>query len=403
MLNTTSFEKIATRLKSAEDNLLTEEAVKHSLILPFISTMGYDVFNPNEVVPEYNADFGIKTGEKVDYAIMINRQPLMMIECKKLQDPLDGRRASQLARYYNVTTCKVGILTNGVCWKFFCDLEQTNVMDQEPFLEVDLGQMNEADINKLDNFTKENFELERVYSTAANLKYIAGIKRYLQTLLHEPDEEFIRFIVKRVHTGRLLQKDVPMFKTLVRNALRSFTSDVISQSLQSANKVQQELQQELVTGDPQKKTKEVQTTVEEVAAYELIKTMLEDVIDPERILMKDTLEYCSINLDNRLQPVVRLRFDSSPKTIAIPSKRRTNSNTRYGERIPINEISDILDHKDTIIDFLVTEYGVEVPNVVDETTIEEDTELSDTEEPEPIEPEEEETPRLSVFGRFFRR
>jgi len=58
--------QVSERVKHVE----TEEATKHSLIMPFIETLGYNIFDPTEVVPEFTCDFPGKQGKKVDYAIM---------------------------------------------------------------------------------------------------------------------------------------------------------------------------------------------------------------------------------------------------------------------------------------------------------------------------------------------
>ncbi len=133
-----SLESLSERVALQRDNLATEEAAKHALVLPFISALGYDIFDPTEVIPEFTADFGLRHGEKVDYAIMREGKPALLVECKKVSDPLHVSGASQLARYFSVTEARIGVLTNGIVYRFFSDLEADNVMDSEPFLEIDL-------------------------------------------------------------------------------------------------------------------------------------------------------------------------------------------------------------------------------------------------------------------------
>ena len=130
-----------------QGTLSTEEATKHALVLPFIQALGYDIFNPTEVVPEYTADFGLKQGEKVDYAIFreeSNGEPAMLIECKRVSDPLDVSKASQLGRYFSQTPTHIGILTNGIVYKFFSDIDAENVMDATPFLVIDITNTNSS-------------------------------------------------------------------------------------------------------------------------------------------------------------------------------------------------------------------------------------------------------------------
>lgn len=113
--------QLKERCSAMKDSLQTEEATKNALIMPFINTLGYDVFNPNEVVPEYIADVGVKKGEKVDYAILKDNKPIILIECKKVDNKsLDIKKhATQLIRYFSVTDAKFIILSNGIVYKFF--------------------------------------------------------------------------------------------------------------------------------------------------------------------------------------------------------------------------------------------------------------------------------------------
>ena len=103
--------QVGERVVKLKDQIKTEEATKTALIMPFIQCLGYDVFNPLEVVPEFTADIGIKKGEKVDYAILKDGQPTILIECKWWGENLI-LHDSQLFRYFHTTKAKFGILMN---------------------------------------------------------------------------------------------------------------------------------------------------------------------------------------------------------------------------------------------------------------------------------------------------
>lgn len=131
---------LATRLSELQKRalehrevLLTEEAAKTALVMPFLQALGYDVFNPSEVVPEFTADVGTKKGEKVDYAICAGNKVTILVECKPSSAELDINHAGQLFRYFSVTNTRLAILTNGVVYKFFSDIERPNRMDDKPF------------------------------------------------------------------------------------------------------------------------------------------------------------------------------------------------------------------------------------------------------------------------------
>ena len=124
---------LAEKVDQLKDKIDTEESTKHAFTLPFINILGYDTFNPTEVVPEFTADLGLKKGEKVDYAIFQNGNPILIVECKHWKQNLDVHN-SQLFRYFHVTKTRFALLTNGIQYRFYTDLEETNKMDEKPFL-----------------------------------------------------------------------------------------------------------------------------------------------------------------------------------------------------------------------------------------------------------------------------
>jgi Uncharacterized conserved protein len=151
---------LAERIEKTIDRIQTEEATKTAYIMPFIQMLGYDIFNPLEVVPEFTADIGIKKGEKVDYAIFRDDEPAILIECKDCRNLLNIDNESQLFRYFHTTKAKFGILTNGVSYKFFTDLEEPNKMDAKPFMEINILEYDKINYNELVKFAKSNFDSE---------------------------------------------------------------------------------------------------------------------------------------------------------------------------------------------------------------------------------------------------
>ncbi len=148
-----ALKQFSARVGMLKDGIETEEATKMSLIVPFFQLLGYDVFNPTEFCPEYTADVGIKKGEKVDYAIILDKSPAILIECKWSGQCLD-KHSSQLFRYFGTTKAKFGILTNGITYQFFTDLDEPNKMDLTPFLEFNILEFTENVANEEKNFTK---------------------------------------------------------------------------------------------------------------------------------------------------------------------------------------------------------------------------------------------------------
>ena len=171
---------LSEKIPAIQDQLKTEEATKAALVLPFIAALGYDVFDPRDVVPEFTADIGTKQGERVDYAILSGGKPIMLIECKKCGVKLDSSNVSQLLRYFMVTDARFGVLTNGIVWRFYSDLEQTKMMDDKPFLEFNLLDIRELLVEELRKFSRSEFNIDNSLATAAELKYTQEIKRILE-------------------------------------------------------------------------------------------------------------------------------------------------------------------------------------------------------------------------------
>jgi len=223
---------LAKRIPGLAGHIETEEATKNALIMPFIAALGYDVFNPKEVLPEFVADVGTKKGEKVDYAILHDGVPAILIECKQASCYLTKTHMSQLFRYFGVTEARVGILTNGIEYRFFSDLDQPNVMDTRPFLELDLSDPQPGALAKVKKLGKSDFDLERMLSVANELMYTSEIKKVLTRQVEDPDEEIVRFFFSQVNSGaRFTAAAKEQFTELVRSALRQFVSERVSDRL----------------------------------------------------------------------------------------------------------------------------------------------------------------------------
>ena len=192
--------QFSKRIDIIKGNLATEEATKTALIMPFFNLLDYDVFNPMEFVPEFVADIGTKKGEKVDYAIIKDDKPVILIEAKSVNDDLTKHDA-QLFRYFTSTDAKFAILTNGIIYKFFTDLEESNKMDEKPFLEVNLLDLSDIQVSELKKFTKDNFDIDTIFNSASELKYTNLIKKQLTEQLNKPSDEFVRFIISDFFTG----------------------------------------------------------------------------------------------------------------------------------------------------------------------------------------------------------
>lgn len=274
---------LASKVKNQREAIQTEEATKNAFIMPFISTiLGYDIFNPLEVVPEFSADVGVKKNEKVDYAIMREGEVQILIECKKSTEPLKIEHASQLFRYFSVTNARIAVLTNGEVYNFYTDLDAPNKMDDRPFLMLDLNEIDETIVPELKKLTKESFDLDSVVSAAEELKYVGAIKREIAGQFKEPDEAFVRLFTGRVYDGRFTQDTKAQFTQLVSKAVKQFLNERVNDRLKTAlgasespvpvnvGQADAVTSAEVAESDLDRDT-EIETTLEELEGYQIVR------------------------------------------------------------------------------------------------------------------------------------
>ncbi len=230
-----SLKQLGKRVVELKDSIGTEEATKTSLIMPFFVALGYDLFNPTEFVPEFTADVGIKKGEKVDYEIVLDGQPTILIEAKSINEKLT-KHDSQLFRYFGATTSKFGILTNGEEYKFFTDLDEPNKMDLTPFLTINITKIKDSQLPELAKFHKDNFDVDKITSSAAELKYLNSLKAYLSSELNEPTENFVKYLLGEIYDGMKTKQTIEKFKPIIKKGLNQFIAEKVNDKLSAALK-----------------------------------------------------------------------------------------------------------------------------------------------------------------------
>ncbi len=318
---------LSSKIDKQKENIQTEEATKTAFVLPFINALGYNVFNPMEVIPEYTADVGIKKGEKVDYAIMKDEKPIMLFECKWCGTNLNDTIVSQLYRYFSVAEARIAILTNGIIYRFYSDLEEENKMDEKPFLEFNMLDIDEILVSELKKLSKSSFNLENMITTAIDLKYTKEIKHILAEQLKEPSEDFVKFFAYQVYSGKLTQSVRQQFIDITKRALNQFINEQINNRLKSAlvsgsDISTDEISQETVETDTEKniddKKRGIVTTEEELEGFFIVKAILREVFDVNRIFQRDNKSYFAILVDdNKFKQICRLYFNSANKYIGF--------------------------------------------------------------------------------------
>lgn len=338
----------ADRIEKTISLIQTEEATKNAYIMPFLQLLGYDVFNPLEVVPEFTADVGSKVGEKVDYAIVLNGVPTILIECKSCINELKVENESQLLRYFHTTPAKFGILTNGIIYKFYTDLAEPNKMDLRPFLEFNLLELDKINISELSKFKKESFDAENIRKTAELLKCSSSIKNTLNEEFNSPSEEFVRMIFRKMDTSAsaFTEKQKEKLTPLVKAALDSMISERVQANLAAALKTTKEAQKateaahETIAGNDT----DVITSQEEIDAFNIVRAICIELIPPEKVVMRDAKTYCAILFgDNNRKPICRLLFNNLEKKAVV------FFDAQKEEKIAIGNINELYGFKDRIL------------------------------------------------------
>ena len=354
--------QLADKIAKQKDSIATEEATKISFIMPMIAALGYDVFNPFEVVPEMDCDL-TKRGDKIDYAIMKDKTPILLIECKHCKQNLD-LHSTQLAKYYAASNARFGVLTNGVEYRFYADLEKQNIMDEKPFLAVNMLDLSDTDIEQLKKFHKSYYNEQDILSTAQELQITIQVKELLTKNFQNPGDEFTRYFVKCINDWKSSSKLIEQYRPIVKKSIAAVINDIIADRLNVAikneNKADEQPEDENVcphgqTAHPeaeklpdgivfQDKGKGVTTTQEEIDAYNIVRSILRQYVDVKRIQYNDYKSYFTVNLDGSTWWwICRLYIGKRKKQFCIPKNNYTSN-----ECIEIESIDDIFKYADRL-------------------------------------------------------
>ena len=311
------------RVEKLKAQISTEEATKNAFIMPFIKALGYDVFNPLEVVPEFIADIGIKKGEKVDYAVMKDGEPSILVECKHWSENLDPHN-SQLFRYFHTTKAKFGILSNGIVFRFYTDLVEKNKMDEKPFLEFNVTDIKDNQIEELKKFHKSYFDVDNIVNTASELKYMNELKAFINTEFQNPTEGFVKHFARQTYPGVLTAKIMEQFTALTKKSIQQYINDLITERLKSALKKENDDEkttlelETIAAADNNLGESKVDTTADELEGFMIVKTILRQKIASSRIAFRDAQSYFAILLDdNNRKTICRLYLNGGKKYFAF--------------------------------------------------------------------------------------
>lgn len=341
-----NLKQLGDRAYKLKDQIATEEATKNALIMPFLQFLGYDVFNPLEVVPEFVADLGIKKGEKIDYAIFKDGAAIILIECKHWAQNLN-LHDGQLLRYFHVSKAKFGILTNGIIYRFYSDLVEANKMDEKPFLEFNINDIKDVQIEELKKFHKANFNIENIINSASELKYTNELKNLINQEFTNPSPEFVKLFAKQVYSGVVTAKVLDQFTNLTKRSIQQHISDLITDRLKNAlqkedetiQNVQASIQEEM----PQIEQSKVVTTEEELEGFMIIKTILRQKVSVNRITYRDAQTYFAVLLDdNNRKSICRLYLNGTKKYLLTFDENKKEIKNE------ITSLDDIFNYSDQL-------------------------------------------------------
>lgn len=347
---------IAERYQNTKDQIQTEEAAKTALVLPFIAALGYEIFNPLEVIPEFTADIGSKKGEKIDYAIKQNDQLAILVECKKCDDFAHDKNVSQLFRYFTACDAHLALLTNGIEYHFFADVDKTNKMDEAPFFSFNILNFDDHQLSELKRFAKQDFDINNILSTANDMKYRASIKVKLAEYLKEPSANFVRGLVSDLNfPARLTQQVLAYFTVITKEAFNQFIRERVGDRLKSALQDNQEAKADItqladqmqfvdqVDAEAETSADGIVTTQDEIDGYTIIKSILRETTSVKRIVMRDAKSYCAVLLDdNNRKPICRMYFNNpARKRLAIFSNKQESF-------VTIEDLDDIYQHAERL-------------------------------------------------------
>ena len=346
-----SIKQLSERISKVKERIATEEATKNALIMPFIQMLGYDVFNPLEVVPEMDCDLVKKKGEKIDYAIMKDGEPIMLFECKHWQQDLD-LHSTQLQKYFVASKAKFGVLTNGIVYRFYTDLAKANIMDDVPFLEIDLENLRDMQIEEVKKFHKSYFDVDNILSSASELKYMAELKSVIKKEFASPSAEMVKLLAKRVYDGILTQKITEQFVELIKRSFANYVNDAMAERLniaiktaesnESVNNIQ-ETPSKIETTESPTNERNIITTEEELEGFYIVKSILRNSISSDRITYRDAQSYFAILCDNNnRKPICRLYFNTSNKVVGIFDEEKNETKFKITSLDDIYELTDVL-------------------------------------------------------------
>lgn len=214
----TKLASLSDKIKILKDKVRSEEATKQSMVLPLLQLLGYDIFDPEEVMPEVPCDISGK-GDRIDYIITIKGKQEILIECKECHQNVLNH-VKQLKKYFVASDARFAILTNGITYLFFSDHDNANLMDEEPFYSLDMGNLSEDDIAFLYGISRQNYNTMQLVYKSQDIRYRNEILENLKREFNKPSKGFVSVLTSNFYSGKLHDSVYNKFATLVKDCIR---------------------------------------------------------------------------------------------------------------------------------------------------------------------------------------
>lgn len=302
------------------ENCGNEAQTRKFLIEPFFNLLNYA---HEDIIPEYEADFGERVSKKVDYAIKLNRKDIIIIECKPLKTKLTDKEAGQLSGYFqNSKNSRIAILTNGKEYRFYSDVALANTMDSRPFYVFDVESYTDSDIEGLLDFDARIINVIDIISKAQESVFIEDFENTFFKEMTSPSPEFLKMIHKKMSFKTKYNEE--RIKELMNSSLfKSITEKIILHETKTNSK-----------------SAGIITTDEEIQAYHTIRTLLiqNKKIPNDRITYRDQKGTFNLMVDDNQRKIIcQLKFTDSSKKITIGMND-----------YPLESIDDILKFKNDL-------------------------------------------------------
>lgn len=317
-MDSKKLKQITNQLKKSFDNWDFNKAInlskdetqtRDNLIHPFFNILNYSKMD--DYTHEYISDMGDKKGRKVDIAITLGKKdPLMLIECKSVTAKLNDNHFRQLNEYCLYSpSAKVGVLTNGIIYNFYTvNSKEKKGLNTKPFFTFDLTNFDNSQLEILALFNRQSIEINEIIQEAEDVYFLDNFDNALFKTLVETDD-LAKLIFKNMGGLRSTEKALAQIKGLVNSiSIKTALDRIIQKEISESN-----------SG--------VITTVEEVKAYNVIKTILAmsskiKTVDLERINYRDLKNSFLIIVDDKqTKNICSLVFKEKLKAVDINNKR----------------------------------------------------------------------------------